>query len=52
VARSNVGDVSVPPNPTAPGSSDDEHPSERLRGPVVLRRERRQELTTTDQRLL
>ena len=30
----------------------DEHPSERLRGPVVLRRERRQEPTTTDQRLL
>ena len=52
MARSNVGDVSVPPNPTAPGSSDDEHPSERLRGPVVLRRERRQEVTTTDQRLL
>ncbi|MBO0848892.1 MAG: TIGR00730 family Rossman fold protein [Pseudonocardia sp.] len=34
------------------GSPDDEHPSEKLRGPVVLRRERRQEPTTTDQRLL
>src|SRR5205807_5274225 len=37
---------------TDPGSPDDEHPSEKLRGPVVLRRERRQEPTTTDQRLL
>jgi uncharacterized protein (TIGR00730 family) len=48
--------VSVPPVSAAPGAPDDEHPdehpSERLRGPVVLRRERRQELTTTDQRLL
>jgi hypothetical protein len=33
-------------------SSDDERPSERLRGPVVLRRDRREEATTTDQRLL
>src|SRR6476660_9165052 len=32
--------------------TDDEHPQERRRGPVVLRRERRTELTTTDQRLL
>jgi uncharacterized protein (TIGR00730 family) len=30
----------------------DEHPSERQRGPVTLRRDRRHELTTTDQRLL
>jgi uncharacterized protein (TIGR00730 family) len=30
----------------------DEHPSERQRGPVVLRRDRREEPTTTDQRLL
>ncbi|SDG76504.1 hypothetical protein SAMN05216553_111112 [Lentzea fradiae] len=30
----------------------DEHPKEKQRGPVVLRRERRDELTTTDQRLL
>ncbi|QQQ77209.1 TIGR00730 family Rossman fold protein [Saccharothrix sp. 6-C] len=32
--------------------SVDEHPKEKQRGPVVLRRERRDELTTTDQRLL
>jgi uncharacterized protein (TIGR00730 family) len=31
---------------------DEEHPQEKLRGPVVLRRERRIEATTTDQRLL
>src|SRR3989440_7676892 len=31
---------------------DDEHPREKQRGPVVLRRERRYEPTTTDQRLL
>src|SRR5436309_7405371 len=31
---------------------DDEHPREKQRGPVVLRRERRHEATTTDQRLL
>lgn len=30
----------------------DERPKEKQRGPVVLRRERRDELTTTDQRLL
>ncbi|MFC3889945.1 TIGR00730 family Rossman fold protein [Lentzea rhizosphaerae] len=30
----------------------DERPHEKVRGPVVLRRERRDELTTTDQRLL
>ncbi len=30
----------------------DEHPDERRRGPVVLRRNRREEATTTDQRLL
>ncbi|XVS65301.1 TIGR00730 family Rossman fold protein [Actinosynnema sp. CA-299493] len=32
--------------------SVDEHPKEKQRGPVVLRRGRRDELTTTDQRLL
>lgn len=31
---------------------DEEHPRERQRGPVVLRRSRRDEATTTDQRLL
>ncbi|MGH3773014.1 MAG: TIGR00730 family Rossman fold protein, partial [Pseudonocardiaceae bacterium] len=31
---------------------DDDHPRERQRGPVVLRRGRRHEATTTDQRLL
>jgi predicted Rossmann-fold nucleotide-binding protein len=31
---------------------DEEHPREKQRGPVVLRRERRYEPTTTDQRLL
>ncbi|MPZ66074.1 MAG: TIGR00730 family Rossman fold protein [Pseudonocardiaceae bacterium] len=31
---------------------DEEHPREKLRGPVLLRRERRNEPTTTDQRLL
>ena len=37
----------------APGPVDnDERPAERLRGPVVLRRDRREEATTTDQRLL
>jgi uncharacterized protein (TIGR00730 family) len=30
----------------------DEHPNQKTRGPVVLRRDRRDELTTTDQRLL
>ena len=46
------------PGPTAgdpaasPAPEPDERPSERLRGPVVLRRDRRQEATTTDQRLL
>jgi len=30
----------------------DEHPSEKMRGPIVLRRDRRKEPTTTDQRLL
>jgi uncharacterized protein (TIGR00730 family) len=33
-------------------TSGDGHPEEKLRGPVVLRRERRNEPTTTDQRLL
>jgi uncharacterized protein (TIGR00730 family) len=33
-------------------TSGDGHPQEKLRGPVVLRRERRNEPTTTDQRLL
>ncbi len=31
---------------------DEEHPKEKQRGPVVLRRSRRDEATTTDQRLL
>jgi uncharacterized protein (TIGR00730 family) len=31
---------------------DEEHPREKQRGPVVLRRSRREEATTTDQRLL
>jgi uncharacterized protein (TIGR00730 family) len=31
---------------------DEEHPKEKQRGPVVLRRSRREEPTTTDQRLL
>jgi uncharacterized protein (TIGR00730 family) len=35
-----------------PGGGDDEHPQEKLRGPVVLRRDRRNEATTTDQRLI
>lgn len=30
----------------------DERPKEKQRGPVVLRRDRRDELTTTDERLL
>ncbi|NMI00690.1 TIGR00730 family Rossman fold protein [Pseudonocardia acidicola] len=33
-------------------SGGDQRPEEKLRGPVVLRREHRKELTTTDQRLL
>jgi uncharacterized protein (TIGR00730 family) len=33
-------------------AGDEEHPREKLRGPVVLRRDRRLEPTTTDQRLL
>ncbi len=33
-------------------ADDEEHPREKLRGPVVLRRDRRIESTTTDQRLL
>src|SRR6476661_9159056 len=32
--------------------ADEEHPREKQRGPVVLRRDRRHEATTTDQRLL
>ncbi|MGH3766612.1 MAG: TIGR00730 family Rossman fold protein [Pseudonocardiaceae bacterium] len=36
----------------SPNGSDEEHPREKQRGPVVLRRERRYEPTTTDQRLL
>ena len=35
-----------------PNGADEEHPREKQRGPVVLRRERRHEATTTDQRLL
>ncbi|MGI9064181.1 MAG: TIGR00730 family Rossman fold protein [Pseudonocardiaceae bacterium] len=41
----------MPGNGNAP-ADDDEHPGERRRGPVVLRRGRRDEATTTDQRLL
>jgi uncharacterized protein (TIGR00730 family) len=44
--------VSVPPKLVASDEADDEHPSEKLRGPVVLRRTRTEETTTTDQRLL
>ena len=33
-------------------ADDEEHPREKRRGPVVLRRDRRAESTTTDQRLL
>ena len=32
--------------------NDEEHPREKQRGPLVLRRSRREEATTTDQRLL
>lgn len=35
-----------------PPGNDEEHPKEKLRGPVVLRRSRSEEKTTTDQRLL
>src|ERR1044072_2337501 len=34
------------------GQPDEEHPREKQRGPVILRRSRRDESTTTDQRLL
>jgi uncharacterized protein (TIGR00730 family) len=44
--------VSVPPKLVSRDEADDEHPSEKLRGPVVLRRTRTEETTTTDQRLL
>ncbi|MFN2479130.1 MAG: TIGR00730 family Rossman fold protein [Pseudonocardiaceae bacterium] len=37
---------------TSPNGADEEHPREKQRGPVVLRRDRRHESTTTDQRLL
>jgi len=37
---------------TSPNGADEEHPRERQRGPVVLRRDRRHKATTTDQRLL
>src|SRR5829696_2895412 len=33
-------------------SNDEEHPREKQRGPIVLRRSRREEATTTDERLL
>src|SRR3978361_754199 len=39
-------------NGSGPNGADEEHPRERQRGPVVLRRDRRHEATTTDQRLL
>ncbi len=38
--------------PSDNGRVDEDHPQEKLRGPVVLRRDRRKEATTTDQRLL
>ena len=41
----------MPPDDEKP-ADDEEHPREQLRGPVVLRRDRRNESTTTDQRLL
>jgi uncharacterized protein (TIGR00730 family) len=44
--------VSVPPKLPPRNGPDDEHPSERLQGPVVLRRTGSEETTTTDQRLL
>jgi uncharacterized protein (TIGR00730 family) len=48
-----VSDKTDLPVGQAPGPVDnDERPAERLRGPVVLRRDRREEATTTDQRLL
>jgi uncharacterized protein (TIGR00730 family) len=37
---------------SSPNGRDEEHPREKQLGPVVLRRERRYEPTTTDQRLL
>ncbi len=40
------------PRPEPDLDPADERPSERHRGPVVLRRDRREESTTTDQRLL
>jgi uncharacterized protein (TIGR00730 family) len=39
-------------SPVPEPPEDQERPREKLRGPVVLRRDRRVELTTTDQRLL
>src|SRR5207302_8450783 len=39
-------------NGSGPNGADGERPRERQRGPVVLRRDRRHEATTTDQRLL
>ena len=44
--------MSLPPNLTHRNGSDDEHPTERQRGPVVLRRTGSEETSTTDQRLL
>jgi uncharacterized protein (TIGR00730 family) len=38
--------------PTPPQHGSDRQPAEKQRGPVVLRREQRNELTTTDERLL
>ncbi|MGH3980386.1 MAG: TIGR00730 family Rossman fold protein [Pseudonocardiaceae bacterium] len=40
------------PSEDGAAGADDEHPREKLRGPVVLRRDRRIEPTTTDERLL
>src|SRR5919197_997188 len=44
--------VEVTAQQAEPGRENDEHPIEKRRGPVVLRRSRRIESTTTDQRLL
>ncbi|MDQ2706219.1 MAG: TIGR00730 family Rossman fold protein [Actinomycetota bacterium] len=48
-----MSDKSDPkPGPNPDLEQSDERPAERQRGPVVLRRDRREESTTTDQRLL
>jgi uncharacterized protein (TIGR00730 family) len=48
-----VSDNSTPgPDSAAGPEQPNEHPNERQRGPVVVRRDRREQETTTDQRLL